>query len=451
MTIVTFLGMIGVKQNGEGEMAIPETFKAASYRFSPALTHALGASGEPMSYANMLPLLLERFPKARVIAVGTETSHAAQAHLLVKKYPHLAERRYDKVVLEDAHDYHAIFRKMGDVLEEDEALVVDISHSFRHLPSLMMVDMVIENVKNPGRIRHILFAKELEPGKRYVIVDLREYLTLANVSYALASFTKNYTVAISVRTVEEVYQALLNELSVFSEHMLANSFEALLRDGEKYSVTRRILETLELVKRHERTKDLIHPLVPYLEKISAHMKEILSHASDPADERLYFFANLMFDKGYLLNALTLLDEAAAAYCVEGFRKKPAVKESLETFERAIENRDNEKIYNRYELTSMAKNIVKLGRNFKKYYNGKLASDAKIAETFIDRARSYVNEHYWRMKSLRDFLYDCDTTRNNLAHANSDKRLDEVKKDIRDLLTRYEKVCQVEDPLGRYST
>ncbi len=437
--------MIGVKKEKEEWRAINEP---AEYLFNPALIHALGLSDEPYRYENMFPLLLKNFSDARIIAVGTPESIDAQEALLAQRHPDI-RHDFEKITLDDAHDYHDIFRKLGDLMMADEEIIVDISHSYRHLPALMMVDMIIANIKNPGRVHHILFAKELERFRRYRIIDLREYLTLANISYALASFTKNYTIATTVRTVDEIYQTLLNELSRFGDHILANSFEALLMpEGDKPSLVRQIIDNIELIKHHERTRDLIHPLVPSLDSISKHMKEVSRQAERPMDERLYFFARLMYDKGYLLNALTLVDEAAAAYCVEAFRKLPTISKSVKMFDAAIQNRDNPKLYNRYELTNIAKNIIKIGKFYKK--NLYREDDATIMEQFIEATRDYINEHYWKLKNLRDFLFACDETRNNLAHANSDKRLDHVRLEIKNLLIRYEEVCYEEDPLKRFT-
>jgi CRISPR-associated DxTHG motif protein len=444
MTIVTFAGLIGIEKEEE-EWKV--TGEKAEYLFSPSLVHALSLEKEPYRYENMLPLLLETFPGSRVVTVGTPRSIEGQSVLLKTRYPRIADK-VEYHPIEDAHDYHVIFRQLGDVLESDDDLIVDITHSFRHLPALMMVDMIIANIKHPGRVRHILFAKELETGQRYRIVDLREYLTLANVSYALASFTKNYTIATIVKTVDEVYQALLNDLSRFGEHMLANSFEALLTsENDNPPVAQNILDVIGVVKTHERFKEIIHPIELYLDEITEHMRQVLAQAENPMDERLHFFARLMFDKGYLLNALTLLDEAAAAYCVEAFRKLPSTAHAVERFEAAIQNRDNLKLYNRYELTNIAKNIVKLGKFYKKnlYRN----DDATIMERFIEEARDYVNGHYRQLKSLRDFLFACDDTRNNLAHANSAERLDDARNEIQSLFIRYEEVCYEEDPLKRF--
>ena len=435
MTIVTFLGLI-------------ESSEPADYRLNPKLAHMLKL--DPASvypHINMFDFLLSRFPSARIVAVGTPKAFEIQKRLIARRG--FDEHRIEYIVLDEVHDYPAIFRTLSDVLRNEKELIVDISHSFRHLPSLMMVDMIIENLRYPGKIRHILFAKEIEAGKRYTIVDLREYLTLANVSYALSSFTKNYTVSTTVRTVDELYQALLNELTTFSEHILANSFDALLYpSSQKPSVTKRILEILEQIKNHPTTREMVHPIVPAIDAIAEHMKDILRQAEKARDERYYYFAKNMFDKGYLLNALTLVNEAAASYCVEGFRNIEETKPYIQAFEKAIEQEENPNIYNYYELSNIIKNIIKLGRRYSKQYRTK--TDTAIADAMIERVRDYINRNYWQTKELRDYLYECDNTRNNLAHANSAQRVNEARKEIAKLMMDYEEVCQREDPLQRFA-
>jgi CRISPR-associated DxTHG motif protein len=439
--------MIGVEKNENGDYR-PIPASDAQYRFNPQLIQALKMPTARMSYPNMLPLLLQLFPSARILAVGTEASIAAQKVLLRERYPDELQR-LETFAIEDIHDYREIFRTLDSLMERDDEIVVDISHSFRHLPALMMVDMIIENIKTPGKIRHILFAKELEARKRYVIVDLREYLTLANVSYALASFTKNYTVATTVRTVDEIYQALLLELSKFSDHILANSFEALLYPGSgQPPVAQRVIDIIELAKRHERTRDLIHPLVPALDAIARHMEEILIYADEPLDRRFQYFSLLMFDKGYLLNSMTLLDEAVAAYCVEAFRRIPETANYVKKFEKAIHSHKKSKLLNQYTLSNTAKNIVKLRERYN--LNRDKRDDEGIVYDYGNALKNYLQRNNGKkIKSLGKFIDRCDALRNNLAHGNSDRRLDNVRRELRELLDRYEEVCRFEDPLKRF--
>jgi len=451
MTIITFLGMIGGRIDKDGHVKLGDTLTLADYRIAPYLRNTFRNPSQPLRYPNMLPLLLDTFAEVDIIAIGTEGSHRLQRRMIETHYPHLSHR-YEPLTIEDPHDYPAIFRMLSDILANHDRIIVDISHSFRHLPSLMMVDMIIENIKDPGKIQHILFAKELVPSEKYVIVDLREYLTLANVSYALASFTKNYTIATTVQTVEEIYQALLNELSLFSEHILANSIEALIhRNGDSLSIVERIIHNIALLKTHDTTKELIHPLIPALDTIVEHMQDILAQAKNARDERYFFFAETMFHKGYLLNALTMLNEALAAYCVEGFRRLPQTAKAVEAFDVAIVNNVSRSTYNHYEMSNIAKNIVKRGEKY--FYNkhSSKTTDTEVAKNYAEALLAYTNSDMVLKKTrkLRALLYECDVTRNNLAHANSSDRIEKVRETIMNLLIRYERICHDDDPLHRF--
>jgi hypothetical protein len=305
----------------------------------------------------------------------------------------------------------------------------------------MVVDMLIENIKDPGKIRHILFAKEIERSRRYEIVDLREYLTLANISYALASFTKNYTVTTAVQTVDEEYQRLIDLLKVFSDHILANSFDYLLeRDTEgNPALTEKLIDILERIKR----LPITGPVQRYLDEIQTHMKEILSKGREPLDERYYYFATLMFDKGYLLNAVVLLDEAIAAYALEALRRlDPRLRIAIERFEERIVTQDA-KQYNRYELNNSAKSLIK---HLQKY-NGDLFGEPAAKSIALEATGKIA----WKVKRVRSLIFDCDKLRNDLAHGNNDRRLERVRDDIAHLLRRYEEVCRFEDVLSRFST
>jgi hypothetical protein len=44
------------------------------------------------------------------------------------------------------------------------------------------------------------------------------------------------------------------------------------------------------------------------------------------------------------------------------------------------------------------------------------------------------------KSIKDLIHNIDAIRNNLAHANSSKRLEDVRNDIQKALGAFEEVC-----------
>ena len=84
----------------------------------------------------------------------------------------------------------------------------------------MMVDVIIHNVRDIDKIEMILFTKEIKPKEVYEFIDLKRYLDLANIAYALTTFERNYTVASNVKVEDKNFQKLLDDLSKFSQHIL---------------------------------------------------------------------------------------------------------------------------------------------------------------------------------------------------------------------------------------
>jgi CRISPR-associated DxTHG motif protein len=430
MTIITFLGLIGGSYSSKNGVRLYDEIKEVEYSFSSTLQQSLHIESSKKYYQpNMLPLLIELFPDAKIIAVGTEASIAVQKALFKKLNKQNFPSQENTIILESEQNFESIFSVLGALLEEHHDVIVDISHSFRHIPILMTISMLIENILNLNNIKQILFAKELKREERYEIIDISRYLDLSNVSYALASFTDNYTVVKNIHVKDKDFKALLKLLEQAGEHILANSFEALFvgTDSQK-PLIKRINTTLEAVMQHH----VSMPLKRYLKHIKAHITELEQLIDVQEDERYYTFAKLMYTKGFMLNAITLLDESLSRYALQAIRKKGAkYAKAIEDFEYKIESSQRySTLYNRYELATQAKNIIKFHSKNKKAF---LADEALSKEL--------VNEiDYKKTQSLRDLIYECDKIRNDLAHGNTYNHYENIKTEIGDLVNRYSQVC-----------
>jgi CRISPR-associated DxTHG motif protein len=439
MTIITFLGLIGGRYTKEEKVELWPKYKGADYTIHPALSEALGVEREcPCCFDNMLPLLVELFPDAVIIGVGTEASIAVQYELMKQRgMADCFPSGNNLVKLESEHDFEAIFAVLSSLLKRYGDVIVDISHSFRHLPILMTVDMLIENIIDPSKIRHILFAKEIKKDIEYEIIDLGRYLDLAAITYALASFNDNYTVARSIKVKDANYKALLDMLADAGEHIMANSFEALFEGKDEVRpLVQRIRSALEAIRAHP----VSLPLLRYLERIDDHIAELEELIGERPDRRYHAFSKLMYDKGYLLNAVTLLDEALARYCLEGIRKiDSGFADAISDFESRIDELKGEhnKVYNRYALSSQAKNAIKHHKKNRKMF----LED----EALNSRLLNHIGAN--RSAKLRKLIFSCDNLRNDLAHGNTLKYYENIRKDVGRLFKRYFEVCVKADPLG----
>lgn len=250
--VLTVLGLVGstkkkcVIENGK----VIETFVPKSdddkalYHFGPRLKHFY-ALPDGKRYINTLPLLCNIFSPERIVPVYTDKSKRIQEEVL--KVEEIEDLHFSKEgVIEDERDFTTLFATLNRLLAEYNRVIVDITHGFRHLPVLMTIAMIMENIQNINKIEHIFFAKEIVPGQEYEIIDLKEYLDIANVSIVLSGFNRNYTLAHHIRCLDSDYQRLIDLLSEFSEHILANSIVTLI-DSDNALVDR-ILQTIETIE-----------------------------------------------------------------------------------------------------------------------------------------------------------------------------------------------------------
>lgn len=155
-------------------------------------------------------------------------------------------------------------------------------------------------------------------------------------------------------------------------------------------------------------------------------------------------------KGYLLNAITLLFEATGYYCARGIEK---ISPKIEAYVREFKNSE---IFDSYDLTNQSRNLVKIGRNMKSYLFGteKARTCFKLSEK---KAREYLAdiknlicdrlETIPNIKEFRNFIFDAENLRNNLAHSNSSDEIKNPKLSFKKLLDDYKKFCIDDDILS----
>lgn len=66
--------------------------------------------------------------------------------------------------------------------------------------------------------------------KKYEIIDLKELLDIANLSFILENFNQNYTLT-KIDFQNEAYNILANALENLSHNILSNSVQNLYKEG----------------------------------------------------------------------------------------------------------------------------------------------------------------------------------------------------------------------------
>ena len=429
MKVVTILGKGYVKEAEERPI----------YEYDEKLKNLY--SLKKQRYTNMLPLLIDNFGAQEVIPIFTEEARDTQIKVLEKEFKtsHI-EIFNDKNFISDDKDSYEILRIINDTTNEDNEYIIDLTHGFRHIPILATISLTSQSLSDTNKIKHIFFAKEIINQKEYEIIDLKEYLELANMSYMLETFDKNYTVSFVAAFENEDFENLRGELTKFSNDILSNSIKAL---ENRFDL---VLQYIENIKKNEQ----IFTFRASLDKIKEHIENLKQISTKRDYQKLYEMAKVLNKKGYLLNAITLLFEGIGYYCVSGLEKiSPKVEDYVREFK-------SSGFFDSYDLTNQSRNLVKISRKMKSYLFG-----TEKAQTHFGLSEKKAKEHLCDIKNLicdkleripniekfRDFIFDAEGLRNNLAHGNSSDEIENTKLNFKQLLDDYKKFCIDDDILG----
>ena len=392
-------------------------------------------------YVNMLPLLIDNFGVQNIIPIFTADAKTIQMAVLKEEFQteHI-EIFNDKNLINDEKDFYEILRIINSATSSDDEYIIDLSHGFRHIPILATISLISQSLNNTDKIKHIFFAKEIVAREEYEVIDLKEYLELANMSYMLETFDKNYTVSFVAAFENEDFENLRGELTKFSNDILSNSIKAL---ENRFDM---VLQYIENIKKHEQ----IFTFESSVDKIKEHIENLKQISKKRDYQKLYEMAKVLNQKGYLLNAITLLFEGVGYYCVSGLEK---ISPKAEAYVREFKNSG---FFDSYNLTNQSRNLVKIGSDMKSYLFG-----TEKAQTHFGLSKKKAKEHLCDIKNLicdkleripnieefKNFIFDAENLRNNLAHGNSSDEIENTKLNFKQLLDYYKKFCIDDDILG----
>lgn len=429
MKVITILGKGYVKEVEERPI----------YEYDEKLKNSY--SLKKQRYTNMLPLLIDNFGVQNIVPIFTEDARDDQIKVLEKEFKtsHI-EIFNNKNFIRGDTDFYEILRIINEATNEDNEYIIDLTHGFRHIPILATISLISQSLSDTNKIKHIFFAKEIINQKEYEIIDLKEYLELANMSYMLETFDKNYTVSFVAAFENEDFENLRGELTKFSNDILANSLKAL---ENRFDV---VLQYIENIKKNEQ----IFTFRTSLDKIKEHIENLKQISTKIDYQKLYEMAKVLNKKGYLLNAITLLFEGIGYYCVSGLEK---ISPKVEAYVREFKNSG---FFDSYDLTNQSRNLIKIGREMKSYLFGTEKaqthfglSEKKAKEYLGDIKNSICNklERIPDIEEFKNFIIAAEKLRNNLAHGNSSDEIANTKLNFKRLLEDYKKFCIKDDILG----
>ena len=415
--VITLLGMID-------HTRLENIEDRAIYRFSNKLNEFSRYLTQER-YINTLPLLIDTFEDRDIIPIATQKAKEVQRKTL--DVSNVKSSALDNTILIDESDYEGIFQKISKVLENNEydSFIIDLTHGFRHLPILMIINLIINSMKDTDKIEHIFFAKEITPYKEYEIIDLLDYIGLAKLSFVLENFNQNYTIGNKLSFRNEKYQDLVDSLRIISGHILANSLKTLIEKDN--NLINQTIEKLNNLKQEDKNiatfSTSINNIIKHLKKI-----EILKDEKDYI--KLFRFSQMMKEREYLLNSITLLNESIGMYCVELIKNiNPEIKDKINKFIKSEE-------FSLYRVAQQSKTLINLENGF----NGNYLDETFPKEEILSKIKELENSR------LKDLIKEVSDLRNNLAHGNSSSEIENVKGTISKLLREYKITIKIPDEI-----
>lgn len=443
--VISILGLAG----GKVEKQHNNTLKLTN--FEQKHKYFFDISKPPSKdYINTLSLLIDKYStEYDIIPIFTKEAKALQIKLLEEN----EEKRNlaifnDKYLIQDENDYQDILRLINQSLSDANYtnFIVDLTHGFRHLPILATINLIMVNIKNAQKIEKIWFAKELKkPEKKvqgeYHIIDLKEYLDLANLSYIIVNFKNNYTTSKHIKIENKEFDDLLTSMNNFSSDLMALSLENLFDKTQP-----ELINTINILLKKEKTI-----LRSNLEDLKKHLETIFQKKSHRFITYYYLAEDLKL-KGYLVIALSLLFEAIGFYIKSSFEKFDyRTKKTIHDIENKIKNKKplkekSEKIATYYDIltscrsyiTHPQKEVIRHSKTIKKANNDKLLINCTIYEKLYEIKN---------LEAFKLFVEETLDTRNNLLHANSGEKVDMIEKKLSEILINFNKFCIVDDVLS----
>jgi len=416
--VITILGTIGGRFNQQKKEFVFEKKTEKSYYYSTDKIINIKKD----KYINTLPLLIDNFD-CDIIPIFTKDAKKIQIDVL-KELEGMENKEYlfkDEYLIDDEQNFEKVFNIVHKIINNPEydSLIIDVTHGFRHLPLLMLIDLMIVHFQNTSKIEKILFAKEEEkPTKengfigKYNFIDLKEYLDLANISFILTTFDKNYTVANHIKS--KKYKNLINALNNFSDDLMALNLNNMF--DKSINELKNELEKIDNIS-----------IKLQAEKLFQH----IDNKFKKADKRYITYFNLaeeLFEKKYMLISLSLLYESLRLYIKTTIKKEH--KKIVEKIEKA---------YN-YDLYKIGGFFVKL---YKSSYKSKFNSYITKKE-FYKIKKSFPKELSKRIcinNECKNLIDHIAHKRNNLAHANSSSEsFEKIQEDIKNLVQEFKRKC-----------
>jgi CRISPR-associated DxTHG motif protein len=290
--IVSILGTSGAFK--ERDTCKPQRDENKKIKFQSAYYDSEILNKKSATYKNSTEFLLDNYDDEFVF-IGTECAIDFQKTILKKA---LKNKTVQYIHIED-DSLDDIFEKILELLQNNNEIILDITHGFRHQPIMAIFASTLSQFLERKALK-ILFAKEVEMFKKYRYIYLDEYIEITQISLLLTGF---------IRTLNFIPVANMKLLNTqifenFSKSLLSNDIKGVERNYQALS---------DEFKRLKESKELNH-IASLLQKVEKELKPLAIFSLLSHFQKYILLAQITVDKNYLMVALSYLFESFREYC-----------------------------------------------------------------------------------------------------------------------------------------
>lgn len=375
--IIAILGLAGKNRDG--------SLTKSTYSKDNDLTISELKNGE---FHNSTHCLIESFGESATYTfMGTSDSIAFQQSI----FANLPQCKaiFDKYPPVESSDIEDIFDKILKSIKsaKENNIILDITHGFRHQPIIASFASTLGQINTQKSIT-LLFAKEIEQGKKYQYISLEKYSQISLIALSLQTFVQ--TLSVPNMGLKEPFIIALSE---FSKSLHANDFNHIFANLDKTS------DELQKAKNNAEFRGLEN----ILDEVKKNLSDFVDIKNTQKDyQKHYKIAKIMHEKGYYLIVATYIYEAIALYIIDDLSGQNLIcKRGFSEYELTNAVRF-------YVLTDIKPNDTKNGKN--------VFSDFTEIQT-------YRKNNQTKFESWKNLIGQIKTFRNDLAHISKDKKYD----------------------------
>ncbi|WP_104748275.1 TM1812 family CRISPR-associated protein [Helicobacter cetorum] len=420
---------------------------------------------EILKYHNMFALLIEKYQNSEYEIVPIYTKKARETNENMLKDSNLSFGNWDeRFFIKDFNDINQVFAIINEAVKSYDKLIIDVSHGFRHLPMLMIVDLIIENFEDTSKIEKILFTRVIIELKEYEIIDLKDYLDIANIMFVVSSFKHNFTT--SNIEVSSKYSGFINSLREVSNDLLSLNINHLTKQDGQGSADKLLKNIQKLQEELEKeTQNKEHFLINPLKDLAEFVKGLINFEGKKYYQTYFELSEMFYKRDYLINSIALLCESARYFIKTQLKREcPELKDKIEQVEnrlgtyetlrffsglsRIATNRDNgnyipnhrdqSQYWRKFNWVAIDKDKSDVIKNTFQNRDSQNSDDYNA----LQRKCMATNGTLSKVSMLSD---EIDDLRNKLVHINPNNDFDEIKRQINEKIERYKEIIDEDTP------